>query len=387
MKLLTPSVAFALCSLAAPASSAHQAAASVCAGHPLCAENNIFAARITDFRTSASGRQKIVTASIRFQNKLNRPLILGYVAGSGATIDDQGNRDSVRGIGLIASGLVDPKFVLAPGASGDTRFEMVWAWSGREIFGLTFDMELTLREMAQTPSGQFRLGAEHPIRYRGLANDIASPVSTARPQPSAPGASAQSAGAPAAAAPAAVQATEPPINNCAGLARCFDAGPFAAEVLQVSSSIYGNRHHILRFNVRLRNTSNQSLILASTYRSHVVVDDTGGRYAPTAQPVTGMGVVSSGKADPQFVLAPGQTRNVAFEVIRTNTGPTPPGTSFTFDTSIEQLEILPSQQIRSVRQFSLNFPELTTSRMSATAPAANAGEATQRLVDIFRKKK
>jgi hypothetical protein len=100
-----------------------------------------------------------------------------------------------------------------------------------------------------------------------------------------------------------------------------------------------------------------------------------------------MGVVSSGKADPQFVLSPGQARNVAFEVIRTNTGPTPPGTSFTFDTSIEQLEILPSQQIRSVRQFSLNFPDLTTSAMSAAAPAASVGEASQRIVDLFRAKK
>jgi hypothetical protein len=264
---------------------------------------------------------------------------------------------------------------------------MVWGWSGREIFGLTFDMELTVREMAQTPSGQFRLGAEHPIRFRGLANAAASPVSNRGPQSPAVVTAAQQPDTPNAAAHSGTSALDPPRNNCAGLARCFDAGVFAAEVLQVSSSIYGNRHHILRFNVRLRNTTNQPLILASTYRSHVVVDNTGGRYGPGSQPVTGMGVVSSGKADPQFVLSPGQARNVAFEVIRTNTGPTPPGTSFTFDTSIEQLEILPSQQIRSVRQFSLNFPDLTTSAMSAAAPAASVGEASQRIVDLFRAKK
>ncbi|MBE0659399.1 MAG: hypothetical protein IH602_17025 [Bryobacteraceae bacterium] len=393
MKSLTPSVALAICSLVPSASAAHQPAASVCAGDPLCTETNVFAARITDFRTSTTGRAKVVTASIRFENKLNRTIILGYVGGSGTTTDDQGNRytiysaDAVRGIGLIASGRVDPKFLLAPGAFGDTRFEMTWGWSGREIFGLTFDMELTVREMAQLPSGQFRLGAEHPLRFRGLANAAASPVSTARPQPSATVASAQPASSSSAPEQVEAPAHVTPRDNCAGIARCFDSGLFASEVLQVSSSFYGNRHHILRFNVRIRNTSNQPLILASTYNSHVVVDNTGGHYAPTAQPVTGMGVVSRGKADPQFVLSPGQSRNVAFEVIRRNTGTTPSGTSFTFDTSIEQLEILPSQQIRSVRQFSLNFPDLTASRMSATAPAANPGEATQRIVDLFRKKK
>lgn len=392
MKLVTASVALAVCSLAVSPASARQATASVCAGDPLCAETAVFAARITDFRTSTAGRVKVVTASIRFENKLNRPIVLGYVGGSGTTTDDQGNRytvygdDGVRGIGMIAHGRVDPKFQLAPGASGDTRFEMTWGWSGREVFGLTFDMELTVREMAQLPSRQYRLGAEHPLRFRGLANAAAEPVTTARPQPAATVASAQPAGSPAA-APAEVQAAEPPRNNCAGIARCFDAGPFAAEVLQVSSSIYGNRHHILRFNVRLRNASNQPLILASTYNSHVVVDNTGGRYGPAAQPVAGMGVVSRNQADPQFVLSPGQSRNVAFEVIRRNTGATPSGTSFTFDTSIEQLEILPSQQIRSIRQFSLNFPDLTASRMPAGAAAANPGEATQRLVDLFRKKK
>ncbi len=163
---------------------------SVCATQRFCAEVNSFAATITDFRTSNVGRYKVVTAAIRFQNKLTRPVVLGYVNGSGVTTDDQGNRyavsgaDGVRGIGLISNNQVDPKFSLQPGASGDTRIEMVWGWSGREVFGLNFEMEFTVREMGQLPSGQFRLGPEHPLRFRGLANNILS-TAPAAPQGSA----------------------------------------------------------------------------------------------------------------------------------------------------------------------------------------------------------
>jgi hypothetical protein len=325
-----------------------------------------------------------VTAAVRFQNKLSRPVILGYVSGSGVTTDDQGNRytasgqDSVRGIGEIGSGRVDPKFIIRPGESGDARFEMVWGWSGREIFGLTFDMELTVRELAPTPSGQYRLGPEHPLRFRGLANAATAAAPVVSAAPAAPATNPVTA--------AAVAPPAPAVDNCAGLARCFDAGPFTAEVQQVSSSISGGRHHVLRFNVRLRNVSNQPMILASTYNSHVVVDNTGGRYSRTpSDAVVGIGVVASGRADPQFVLTPGQARMVSFQVYRANTGTTPPGTAFTFDTSIEQLEILASQQIRSIRQFSLNFPDLTATGMAAAAaPAQSLGESSKKIVDLFK---
>lgn len=377
----------------APAQPAVAATPQLCGGQPMCAESNSFAATITDFRTSAAGRTKVATASIRFQNKLGRPVILGYVSGSGVTTDDQGNRyvvaapDSVRGIGLIANGQVDPKFVIRQNESGDARFEMVWGWSGREVFGLNFEMELTVRELMPLPSGQFRMGPEHPLRFRGLANAVSSaaPVSAAPATAAAPvSAASPVAAAPIAAAPVIASGPDP----CSGIARCFNAGTFLAEVQQISSSVYGGRHHILRFNVRFRNLTNQPLILASTYNSSAAVDNLGNRYAITPdQAVSGMGVVARNSADPQFVLAPGQTRNAAFQVYRRNSGQ-PTGASYTFDVSLEQLEILPSQQVRSTRQFSLNFPNLTVSAMSGAAPAAGSlTEAGKKIGDLFKTKK
>lgn len=385
---------------AAPARQAAQPPpAPVCGGQPMCTEVNSFAAAITDFRTSNVSGAKVVTASVRFQNKLTRPIILGYVAGSGVATDDQGNRytvygaDSVRGIGAIASGRVDPKFILRAGEAGDARFEMVWRWSGREVFGLAFEMELTVRELLPLPSGQFRLGPEHPLRFSGLGNAAistapavpATPATSAAPvvavaaTPAADGASAGNA------APAAATAEA---DACAGAARCFAAGPFVAEVQQISSSLSGGRHHVLRFNMRFRNLTAQPLILAATYNSSIAIDNDGNRYGVTpGQAVSGMGVTTGRNADPQFVLAPGESRNAAFQVYRRNSG-NPTGLSYTFDVSLEQLEILPSQQIRSVRQFSLNFPDLTISGMRGGAqPAENLNDAGKKLIGIIRGKK
>ena len=63
-----------------------------CAGQARCTEVASFTATVTDFRTSVRDRYKVITATIRFQNKLNRPRILGVVEGSGVATDDQGHR-------------------------------------------------------------------------------------------------------------------------------------------------------------------------------------------------------------------------------------------------------------------------------------------------------
>ncbi len=140
--------------------------------------------------------------------------------------------------------------------------------------------------------------------------------------------------------------------------------------------------------MRIRNASAQQLILAYTNGSLVTVDNLGQRYGATSGPTAGIGTVTGRSADPQFVLNPGQSKMVSFEVMRRNSGQ-PTGTSYTFDVSLEQLEILPSQQVRSVRQFSLNFPNLTLSAMPGGAPGANAqglADTSKKIVDIFKKK-
>src|SRR5262245_4162768 len=79
-----------------------------CGGLTTCYEAQTFLAAITDFRAIVQGtNNKTLTARISFRNKTNRPLILGYVQGSGVGTDDRGNRyvpygpQAVRGIGEI----------------------------------------------------------------------------------------------------------------------------------------------------------------------------------------------------------------------------------------------------------------------------------------------
>jgi hypothetical protein len=65
-------------------------------------------------------------------------------------------------------------------------------------------------------------------------------------------------------------------------------------------------------------------------------------------------------------------------VIRYNAGASQIGTSFTYDVAIEQLQVLPSSQIQSVRQYALNFPEV--------AAGANFNDAVNALKGILKKK-
>lgn len=356
-------------------------AQNVCpGGQPRCTEVGAFAATMTDFRTSVAGRVRVVTASIRFTNKLNRDLTLGLVSNSGVTIDDQGNRyvingaAGVRGIGLIDS-RVDAKFTLRPNEPADARIEMVWQ-PGREIIGLNFEMEFAVRELIPTPSGQWRLGLEHPLRFTGLRAGAAAVAAPTTPAATSNAAPAQQA--------APVAGPDP----CAGLQRCYNAGAFVAEIQNMASSMYGERHHIIKFNVRIRNLTGEQLILGSTYNTLSATDELGNRYAASPNAVTGMGQVTRSKADPQFVLAPGQTRNASFEVMRRNSG-RPNGATYTLDASLEQLEVLPSQQVRSVKQFSLSFTNLPIPPLGAAGAVRQQtpGEATQKLVDLFKKKK
>lgn len=388
----TPGAAARRQAVQAQAAAAAPPAPSLCGGQADCAESNTFAANVTDFRPSTVGRARILTATVRFRNKTNRPIILGYVPNSGIITDDQGNRygvytdENVRGIGVISARGVDTKFVLQPGEGSDGRFEFSWQPTGREIIGTAFHMDLTVREIVPVGNGsQLRLGKEHFLQFRNVGQ---SAVSAAPPQ-----AAPLAAAAPVAASPAASAIPAAPAPDaCEGKPRCYSAGPFAAEVLSLTGSIAGNkRDHVVRVNVRFRNVSNQPIILAYTARSSVLVDNLGNRYywgtAGTYDTsASGIGIVQGNKADPQFVLNPGESRSAAFGLFRR--GATGIGTSFTYDVSIEQLEVLASQQIRTLRQHTLNFPDLgMAGGGAAAAPTQNVGEAAQKLRDIFKRRK
>jgi hypothetical protein len=161
--------------IAAPAAGTAQN--SFCGNQALCYEANDFAATITDFRTSTQGGFKVIDVIVRFQNKINQPLALGYLAGSGTALDDRGNRyivyggNGFRGIGQVYGNNFDPKFSLRPGGYGDAQFELMWA-PGQTVYGLTFELNLTVDEIQTVEGNQHTLGGEFPLHFRGLANGV-----------------------------------------------------------------------------------------------------------------------------------------------------------------------------------------------------------------------
>lgn len=366
-------------------------AATSCAGERFCTEVQTFKATMSDFRTSVAANYRLATARVRIENKTNRPLVLGYLQGSGVVIDNLGNRyamKDVRAIGTITGSTFDPKFTLQPGENSEARFEFSW-YAGNTIAGTTFEMELAIREIDPVAGNQFRLGREHALRFNGLSDNIlaASAPSPAAATPTAPQAPA---GEPvAAAAPPAPEA-----DPCAGVARCYNAGPFIAQVNRLTTSKQAN-YHLVQIDVRFRNLTGQPLILAYQKGSASLVDNYGGRYGEYTRGIKGIGTVAGNTADPQFVLSPGQSRNATFEYSR-YVAQGNIGTVFTPDLVIEQLEILPSQQVRSVREFSLTYANLTAGTVAVdgggdTVEAINTiNEAGRQigegLKSIFKKK-
>lgn len=363
----------------------------VCGGQAQCTEVSVFAATVTSFRTSVSGRDQIATATLRFQNKTKHPLILGYVDGSGVATDDQGNRfaaygPAVRGIGLIANRTVDPKFVLQPGETSDGRFDFGWRQTGGKIIGTRHDVELTIREIRSLANGQYELGQEYAIRFAGLDGRAGVGSTGGSSYPSETPLH-DSSGRSSAPSPDPVPVSGSP-DACAGRARCYSAGPFVAEVINVTASPYG-RHHLAQFNIKFRNLTTQPLILAYKSGSGSATDNYNNLYAcrrPGTHDtsVQGIGMWEGAKVDPSFTLAPGESRNAVFGVMRYNASP-PLGRAFNYDVVIAQMEVLANgQQIRTTREYSVTFQNLVAG--AAMPSADNVGDAVKKLGDMFKKK-
>jgi hypothetical protein len=176
----TPSQAQAAPQAQTAAPAAMPAQSTFCGNQPLCYETADFAATITDFRTSTSGGLRLIDVDVRFQNKINQPLILAYVANSGTALDDRGNRYGVwgpngfRGIGVAYNAnSFDPKFNIRAGSFGDAQFELAWN-PGQTPYGLTFELNLTVDEINSIEANQHTLGGEFPLHYRGLTNGVSS---------------------------------------------------------------------------------------------------------------------------------------------------------------------------------------------------------------------
>ncbi|HEY1241077.1 MAG TPA: hypothetical protein VGF16_10995 [Bryobacteraceae bacterium] len=358
-----------------------------------------FTATITDLRSSATGQTRFATATIRFQNKGASPIILAYVWDSGLATDDRGNRfglvneQSVRGIGVITGRNVDAKFVLQPNAGSDARFEFAWAPSSRnDLFGSQItDLEITVRELVSEGGNQYSLGAEHLLHYNNPKPGAATPVTgqTSAPTTTAIPATTSPAGS-APGVPAAVPAAAAPVDQCAGKQRCYDAGPFVAEVTSVTASQTApGQNHIIKLNIRFRNTSAQNLVLGYKPLTSQATDNLGNPYTccgtTTDISVTGMPIVA-GAVNPSFVLKPGQSGNATFTLARF-TPRTALGTSFTHDAVVMELEVINASQIRDGREYSMHFADLSVGALGVPVSVTDLNDATQKLKGIFSRKK
>lgn len=371
-RILSLAAMLVTCALALHAEPARAAA---CDGLTLCSDAGAFTTQLADVRTSTAGRFRVVSTTLRIVNRGKTPLVLGYVVGSGVITDDQGNRyevavntaTGVRGIGLIHASTFDPKFVVRPGEGGDARFEFLWQ-PGRQIAGTVFEMSLSLREIDPLPGNQFRLGREHLVRFDGLRDRAKSTMAGTSPGIGTTGAAAA--------------------TGCGNDARCSDAGPFTASVERVSTSTVST-WHLVRFSLRLRNTSDAPLVLAYLASTGSMTDELGNRYVVDHRVpgrVAGIGVTDRVQADPQFVLRPGEARTVSMEYAR-RIGRTQIGTSFSPDLVLQELEILPSRQIRPARDFSLSYRELaagTFETVGADGRLQDVQQATQKISEGLR---
>jgi hypothetical protein len=370
--------------------SAQTAPAAVCGGDPNCTEVSGFAMSVVEFRASLQGNYKLLTVTLRFRNKLARPLVLGYVPGSGGATDDRGNRYLVkdgdtRGIGYVHNrNSVDDKFAVAPGQTGDARFTLVWG--GQQLFGSTFDLDLTVREIIPAGNGQSTLGPEYPLQIVGLvdgagarapvaqatgATGSSSPAGSppASPSPSPTDGQASPTSAPPPASLSSPFGTLIPTGpatggRCpSGGGACYDAGNFTVTVGQTVPVVSGN-NHLVRFSVRVKNQTAQPLTLAYKAGSNRAVDDAGNPYG-WGQPGTpdgsaqGIGTVDGARINPQFQVAPGATRDATLAVIRYNAGPRITARSFTLDTVFVELRApAGGQQWQRIREVNIHLPGL-----------------------------
>ncbi|HWD38871.1 MAG TPA: hypothetical protein VG944_08490 [Fimbriimonas sp.] len=292
-----------------------------------------YEAEVTSFQTSLGANGwHYLTATVHFRNMTDHELILGCDMGHVSATDDQGNKYGLllsRGIGAVTATTFDPKFKLKPNGGGDALFDMRWRGDRSSVVGTTFDLNLTTQLIEPSGADRYKLGSTRILDMPGLKSGMFAPPQGA-----------------------------PPISD-----RTVDAGPFTAKITRAKATISGNRRWTTtEMTIQFTNTSDKPLILAYEGESSFGTDEQGNRYGyGTAgthdTSVSGIGMVGGASADPSFVLQPGESREANFSVARRLTRD-PNGTQLAYYVALGQLEVLPSRQVRQLRQFSLTFPGL-----------------------------
>jgi hypothetical protein len=347
------------------------ARAADCTPGSACQETRQFSVTLTDFRVLQTGTaNRPLSATLRLRNKTDAPLTLVYVDGTAAALDDQGQRytmqntrSGLRGLGVATRREFDPRFTLAPGEAADARIEVTAYIKG--IYGTRFDLELAVREVQALPGDQHRLGRETLLRYTGLQDGAGTPAAAVAVPAATPAPGAQAA------------TTAAPADACQGLPHCVVNGPLAARVERLAAeAVKGNNQGIV-VTVALRNLSSAPMILTYKKDTGEMLDELGQRYTVDSRrktDVQGIPVSTRSSASSQFTLAPGESRRAQFRYTRF-VGKTRLGNSFTPALALEQYELLPSNQLRLVREVALDFGAVA----AGGGPAGGAADVQQLL--------
>lgn len=380
----------ALLLLAAALGAPLQAAPDPCAGVPHCQNLGPFTATVTQVNVT---RQDSVTAyqgvktTVRFTNIGRQALVLGYRDKTSAVTDDHGLAyrwsSKATGIGLVSRGVADPQFQLAPGESRDASFEGVLQYSmRRQVAGTVFQHDFTIVQLAQVGPQQVRELRDHAVSFSqlratsgfaGAGTRPAGGVAIAMPAPAAAG--------PDAAAPAPLQARE----GCGGVAACQVQGPLQASVVRVNVTDSGGvtAYHTVRTTVRFQNVGDQPLIVGYRNKSGAVSDNNGLAYRWSSK-AYGIGLVDANVADPQFRLAPGESREAAFEsTLQYGARHTTPGNLFQHDLTIALLQVVGPNQVRATSDLAFSFSNLAAG--GGTGFAGDSGvQNLNKVVDLFK---
>lgn len=288
-----------------------------------------FTATITSFQSYLKAYPRnvhLIAATVHFQNKTKKPLILGYDRKGFTASDEQGNRYAltfIRGMGEAAGSTVDAKFVLPPQEGADMLCEFAWQQSANAIFGITFDLNMAVRELKKLQGSEYQLGPESTLEFVGLKTNY-------------------------------VRSLEGAVDL---EGHSTSAGPFKAQLVRSKFGKSGRWETVGDFTLKLENTSTRPLILACEPYSIFGNDNEGVIYGGSNRVVvTGIGLAKDNEADPQFVLAPGESKEIHLTIYKGEHVPL--GTIFNLYLGFEELQITPSKQIVVLRQYTLTLPRI-----------------------------
>lgn len=352
-----------------PATGASTLLADACKGERDCSASGSVIARLRRATTSMWGGVPYTRLDVRFENVGSTAIALCFSSRSASGMDDRGNPyamhrergDAVRGIPVCEVRAGDVSFALAPGASRDATLEYnLWGMQG-SIRGERGAFSFAVRPMEEQPGNQVTQGRELPILFRDVA--LMGGTTTVASTAGAPGDGANSTGTRSNTNGGSTEPSSGQPDPCAGLTSCYAAGPFTAQLTSVMASRETGYRH-LRLGVRVRNVTREPLVLCFASGSGVAIDDQQHRYSIREDiGVRGFGLCQGQVANPQFVVQPGAARDGALDFnVGIYTGQEVFGSTFNVSFALDQITLLPGNQLQKSGQHVVTFDDVTPGR-------------------------